>query len=222
MIDIEGLHFAYPDSDFLIDVPKLQIADGERAACIGPSGTGKTTLINLMTGILSAKAKRLALDGVELTQLSEDERRTLRIRRVGMVFQQFELLEYLDALDNILLPYHLSPDLVLTADVRDRARDIAERMGITHVLARRPDALSQGERQRVAISRALVTRPKLIVADEPTGNLDPRNSDRILDLLFEQSADHGATLLVVTHDHGLLPRFDRIIDMADIIAGARS
>ncbi|MEE9393286.1 MAG: ABC transporter ATP-binding protein [Planctomycetota bacterium] len=212
MIELNDVAFGYGD-EFSLAVPKLQVNRGEKVACIGPSGTGKTTLINLMTGILQPDQGEVRLDGVDIQKLGEDARRRIRIQTVGMVFQQFELLEYLSALENILLPYHLNPALKLDAAAKARARKIAQDMGISRILNRKPRQLSQGERQRVAISRALVTEPALLIADEPTGNLDPENSDTILDLLFAPCEERGATLLVVTHDHGLLPRFDRVIDI---------
>ena len=215
MIELTDVEFRY-GVDFALSVPNLSIRKGEKVACIGPSGIGKTTLINLMTGILVPDRGRVLLNGVDVAQLSDSARRKTRIQTVGMVFQQFELLEYLDGLENILLPYHLNPALELSRAVKERARKIANQMGIASVLKRKPKRLSQGERQRVAISRALVTEAELLIADEPTGNLDPKNSSTILDLLFAQCEERGATLLVVTHDHSLLPRFDRVIDMVTL------
>ena len=133
-----------------------------------------------------------------------------------MVFQEFELLEYLSALDNILLPYHVADELQLDADVRGRARELASEMGISDLLARKPKKLSQGERQRVALCRALVTQPKLLICDEPTGNLDPKNAETIVELLLRQAREHAATVFMVTHDHGLLKRFDRVVDVRNL------
>jgi putative ABC transport system ATP-binding protein len=129
-----------------------------------------------------------------------------------MVFQQFELLGYLTALENILLPFHLAEQSPAASDF-GRAQNLAERMGVAHTLQRRPEKLSQGERQRVAICRALIAKPQLVICDEPTGNLDPSAKLAAMDLLFEQVAKDGATLLMVTHDHGLLERFAQVIDM---------
>src|SRR5690606_1065120 len=160
-------------------------------------------------------------DGVELSSASESRRRRVRLRTVGMVFQEFELLEYLTGLQNILLPYTLGlpPD----SGERDRAVELARACGIERTLGRRPRRLSQGERQRVAICRALVAEPKLVVADEPTGNLDPRAGAAVLDLLLEQAAARSAAVVMVTHNHTVLDRFGRVIDMeADglVAAGA--
>jgi putative ABC transport system ATP-binding protein len=128
------------------------------------------------------------------------------------VFQEFELLEYLSVLDNITLPYRIHPALRLDDAARDRAHSLASRLGIGDKLARLPGQLSQGERQRAAVCRSLVTGPSLLLADEPTGNLDPVNTGLVLDALFELAAESGAALLTVTHDHELLPRFDRVVD----------
>ena len=150
-----------------------------------------------------------------LRALGDARRRDFRIRTIGFVFQDFELLDYLNVLDNILHPYRITGALRLDAVVRERAEALAERMGIGDKLKRRANDLSQGEKQRVAICRALLPGPRLLLADEATGNLDPRNKARILDLPFDSVEAHGATLLAVTHDHELLPRFDRVVDFAD-------
>ena len=216
MVSLESVRFAYPGpAGFSLSVPELSISRGERVACIGPSGSGKTTLVNLIAGILLPDDGRVEVDGREMSSLDESARRAMRIERIGMVFQEFELLEYLSAEDNVLLPFHVSGKLRLNGAVRERARSIGSATGISHVLARRPTRLSQGERQRVAICRALVTQPSLILCDEPTGNLDPVTADATLDLLFGQVAKHGATMLMVTHNHAILDRFDRVIDVSE-------
>ncbi|QHQ36403.1 ABC transporter ATP-binding protein [Algicella marina] len=214
MIEISGLAFAHPGGGFRLDVPELAIAPGSRTAIVGPSGTGKTTLLNLVSGILTPQAGRISVEGENIAALSDADRRAFRIRRIGFVFQSFALVEYLSAFENILYPYRITGHLKLTAEVRERARMLAERTGLGDKLGRKPAALSQGEQQRVAICRALLASPALVLADEATGNLDPENKARILDLLFEQVAAEGATLLAVTHDHELLPRFDHVIDFA--------
>jgi putative ABC transport system ATP-binding protein len=135
-----------------------------------------------------------------------------RITNIGFIFQDFELLDYLSVRDNILHPFRITPALKLDQVIRDRAVRLARNMGIEDLLDRFPNDLSQGEKQRAAICRALLPQPKLILADEATGNLDPENKRLILDLLFESVREHDATLLAVTHDHELLARFDRVID----------
>jgi len=215
VIDLRGMQFAYRGSTFQLDIPSFSVQGGERLAVIGPSGSGKTTLLNLIAGILTPVKGRVEVAGTEVSALGDARRRDFRIRNIGFVFQDFELLDYLNVLDNILHPYRITGALRLDRIVRKRAEGLAERLGVGDKLKRRADELSQGEKQRVAICRALLPGPRLILADEATGNLDPRNKGRILDLLFDSVADHGATLLAVTHDHELLPRFDRVVDFAD-------
>jgi putative ABC transport system ATP-binding protein len=212
MVDVTDLRFRYPEGDFELRIPRLAIASGERAAVVGPSGSGKTTLLHLIAGIARPDAGSVWTCGREVTALDDAARREFRIRNVGLVFQEFELLDYLSVLDNVLLPYRINPSLRLDADVRERARGLAVRVGIGDKLSRLATRLSQGERQRVAVCRALIAEPALLLADEPTGNLDPANKDRVLDILEDYAAETGATLLTVTHDHDLLPRFGRVID----------
>ncbi|NOQ18734.1 MAG: ATP-binding cassette domain-containing protein, partial [Desulfobacterales bacterium] len=138
-----------------------------------------------------------------------------RVSNIGFVFQDFELLDYLNVFDNVLHPYRITGALKLDKEVRARAMTLTQDMGIGDKLKRNPNDLSHGEKQRVAICRALLPRPKLILADEATGNLDPDNKTLILDLLFSAVADHDATLLAVTHDHELLKRFDRVVDFQE-------
>ncbi|RMH10619.1 MAG: ATP-binding cassette domain-containing protein [Planctomycetota bacterium] len=200
-------------STFELHIPELQVHAGQTLACIGPSGCGKTTLVNIISGVVRARSGRVVLCGRELTAMSDAARREHRLKCVGMVFQEFELLTYLTALENILLPFHIGKGMRLDEQARRRASELAETVGITHLLRRRPRRLSQGERQRVAVCRALVTSPRIIIADEPTGSLDPVNARSVIDLLIEAAELAKAALLVVTHDHALLDRFDRIIDL---------
>ena len=220
MVEVEDLVFAYPSGGFRLRVPFLSLADGERLAIVGPSGSGKTTLLNLIAGILTPDSGRIDVAGTDVTALRDAERRRFRASRVGFVFQDFALLDYLPARQNILYPYRISPGLRLDAEARARAQALANACGIGDKLDRHPGALSQGEQQRVAICRALVTQPKLVLSDEATGNLDPESKARILDLLFERAEEAGAGVLAVTHDHELLPRFDRVLDFAEFREGA--
>ncbi len=155
------------------------------------------------------------MDDLRVSELPDTGRRDFRITSIGFVFQDFELLDYLNVMDNILHPYRITGALTLDKAVRERAEILAQEMGIGDKLKRPANDLSQGEKQRAAICRALLPQPKLLLADEATGNLDPDNKTRILDLLFKSVADHDATLLAVTHDHDLLKRFDRVIDFKD-------
>jgi len=214
---LEDVSYRYPGADaFALRVPALRVDRGELVACVGASGCGKTTLINLMAGVLVPDSGWVTLGEVPISDLPEARRRVERIRRVGLVFQEFELLEYLSAFHNIVLPFRLSGALGSVASVRGRVRELAGSLGVSHVLGRRPGRLSQGERQRVAVCRALVTGPELIIADEPTGNLDPGNADGVIDLLIESARASGAAMLVVTHNHKLLDRFDRVIHLDDL------
>ncbi len=212
MIRITGLRFRYRGSDFRLHVPDLTIGRGASVAFTGPSGSGKTTLVNLIAGIHTPGAGRVIVDGVDVHALGDSARRQFRISRLGMVFQEFELIEYLDVLDNILLPYRIGSALKLDPSVRRRAEMLAATVEIADKLRRYVRRLSHGERQRVAICRALLTRPGLVLADEPTGHLDPANKMHVLDLLFDCAREADATLVVITHDHELLDRFDRVLD----------
>ena len=211
-VAISNLEFRYGEGDFALRIPELQVARGEALAFVGPSGSGKTTLLHLIAGIVAPVEGRIVTEGVEVSALSEPARRDFRVGAIGLVFQEFELLDYLSVFDNIVLPYRINSTLRLNGRVRARAHELADRLGIAKLLGRRPAQLSQGERQRVAVCRALVVDPPLLLADEPTGNLDPANKLRVLDLLFDVARERGATLVTVTHDHELLPHFDRVLD----------
>ena len=219
MLTVESLGFAYREGEFRLQIPQFAVAAGEKVAVIGPSGSGKTTLLNLVAGIFVPEQGTVRVGDVPVDSLGDAGRRDFRISNIGFVFQDFELLDYLSVLDNILHPYRITRALKLSREVRQRALALADQMGIADKLQRYPQELSQGERQRAAICRALLPRPQLILADEATGNLDPENKERILDLLFESVDQHGATLLAVTHDHDLLPRFDRVVDFHDFRQG---
>jgi len=212
MIRIRNLDFNYLTGDFHLTISKLNVEEGEKVAVIGPSGSGKTTLLNLIAGIVPVINGNIRVEETRIDSLNDAQRRNFRITNIGFVFQDFELLDYLNVTDNILHPFRITSALNLDENVRKRAIILAEKMGIGDKLKRQTDNLSHGEKQRTAICRALLPHPKLILADEATGNLDPENKIRILDLLFQAVDDHAATLLAVTHDHELFKRFDRIID----------
>ena len=220
VILIHSLEFRYPGSDFLLRIPDFHVGEQEKVAVIGPSGSGKTTLLNLVAGILVPEQGTVHCSGSEVSALADAARRNFRITRIGFVFQDFELLDYLNVLDNVLHPYRITKALRLTGEVHERAKELLQQMGLGDKLTRGVERLSQGEKQRVAICRALLPSPQLVLADEATGNLDPRNKGHILDLLFEAVQDHGSTLLAVTHDHDLLPRFDRTVDFNDFLGAA--
>lgn len=196
---------------FELRVGDLVIERGQHTACVGPSGCGKTTLLRLLIGILDPTQGQVELLGRPVSPMCASERRAVRLREVGMVFQQFALLEHLSALDNILLPMLLGGGV--DEQGRERAHELARATGIEHELRRKPKRLSQGERQRVAICRALVTSPKLIVCDEPTGNLDPTRSRSVVDLVLAEADRLGSTVVLVTHDPSLLGSFSRVLDL---------
>ena len=215
-IVVDKMRFAFTGGPFELRFGSMEIRAGEHVAIVGPSGCGKTTLLELIAGILVPDAGRVSADGCDWETLDEASRRRRRIERVGLVFQEFELLPHLSVLENIVLPMHLVPSLARGGETLELGRELARRAGLDDKLERHPGDLSQGERQRVAVCRAMVTRPSLILADEPTGNLDVRTGEAVLDLLVEGARERGATLLVVTHDPDQLGRFDRTIDLMEV------
>jgi putative ABC transport system ATP-binding protein len=217
MIRISNLRFKYPNADFQLSIPSLAVCACQTTAVVGPSGSGKTTMLALIAGIFTPDEGDIKVSDICVSAMSENKRRAWRLENVGMVFQDFELLPYLTVCDNILLPYRIGRSSPLTRAVHDRARDCIQIVGLEKHVNRPVTRLSQGERQRVAIARALLGEPALILADEPTGNLDPKNSDLILDLLFDQVSRNKSTLVMVTHDHSLLPRFDHVVSFADLL-----
>ena len=214
MIHISKLQFSYPNSDFSLEIEKMQIERTEALGIIGPSGTGKTTFLNLIAGVLAADSGEITTHAAAISKMTDGQRRDFRIRNVGMIFQEFELLEYLSVRDNILLPYRMSSALCLNPEVLQRVESLAEQTGIVDQLKRPVGKLSQGERQRVAFCRAVLPDPPLLLADEPTGNLDPESTERVLDILFQHVRAAGATLITVTHERSYLDRFDRVLDFS--------
>jgi putative ABC transport system ATP-binding protein len=212
MIKVNQLLKTVPTADGDLTILRgvdLSIAAGASAAIVGASGSGKSTLLGLLAGMDVASAGEVWLDGVCLSALGEDERARLRAEKVGFVFQSFQLLPALTARENVMLPLEL-------AGVRD-ARQIAERflaeVGLQERLDHYPTTLSGGEQQRVAIARAFAREPAVLFADEPTGNLDTRTGERIIDLLFELNARASTTLVLVTHDERLAERCDQRFSM---------
>lgn len=220
VIEAENLSFAYPGAGFTLQVPTLQVKTGEVVGIIGASGSGKTTLLHLLTGLKLRQSGSLKVQGVDPSVITEPARRNNRLKSMGLVFQDFALLDYLNVIDNIVLPYRVSPALPWDTTLKQRAKELASTLGITDKLRRRIDQLSQGEKQRVAIARAMLTKPKLLLADEPTSNLDPANKLAVLDAMLDLAKANGSTVLVVTHDHGLLNRFDRVLQAPSFVEGA--
>jgi putative ABC transport system ATP-binding protein len=183
---------------------------GEAVAVVGASGSGKSTLLGLLAGLDTPSAGSVRIDGEELFELDEDGRARLRARLLGFVFQSFQLLPALNALENVSLPLELAN----RSDAESAARTMLERVGLAERLAHYPKTLSGGEQQRVALARAFVVQPKLLLADEPTGNLDAATGEGVIDLLFQLNAENGTTLLLVTHDELLARRCNRLIRLA--------
>ena len=220
MISIEGLCFSYPDGIFNLEIPHLSIPSEQACAVIGPSGSGKTTLLNLMAGILTVRSGVVKVGNAPISSLSETNRRLFRLNQIGMIFQDFQLIEYLSVIENIVLPARLAAGRLPNTSISDKAASLLSECGLERYVNRRVTRLSQGERQRVAICRALIMGPQVILADEPTGNLDPQTAGKVLDLLLHQTAAHKATLVMVTHDHSLLDRFQQVVPFEQFLKAA--
>jgi len=185
----------------------FSVMPGETVAIVGASGSGKSTLLGLLAGLDEPSAGGVHLDGVLLNDLDEDQRAALRGRLLGFVFQSFQLLPALSALENVMLPLELAG----IAGASATAREWLERVGLGHRLKNYPKHLSGGEQQRVALARAFAPNPQLVLADEPTGNLDAATGQQIIDLMFDLNARQGTTLLLVTHDEAIAARCGRIL-----------
>lgn len=185
----------------------LAIKAGESIAVVGESGSGKTTLISLLAGLDSPTAGSIRVNGQNITAMNEDGRAALRNELIGFVFQSFQLLPGLTALENVMLPLELSG----TKNAKAQAAALLDRVGLSHRLSHTPNQLSGGEQQRVALARAFVTQPAILFADEPTGNLDSKTGTHIIDLLFELNLEHHTTLILVTHDPVLAARCQRTL-----------
>lgn len=196
----------------IVNVPEFSLAAGEQLALRGESGSGKTTFLNLIAGILAADAGRVQIDGAEMTALSEPKRDRLRAAKLGYIFQTFNLLQGYTVLENVVLGMSFGPH---GAD-RAHAREMLGRVGLGHRLEHFPRQLSTGQQQRVAVARALANRPKLVIADEPTGNLDRKHAREALALIREVCREQGAALLLVSHDEEVLGGFEQRKDFAEI------
>jgi len=196
----------------IVNVAAFALAGGEQLALRGESGSGKTTFLHLIAGILAADSGRVQIDGEEMTALSEPKRDRLRAAKLGYIFQTFNLLQGYTVLENVTLGMSFGPR---GAD-RAHAREVLGRVGLGHRLDHFPPQLSTGQQQRVAVARALANRPKLVLADEPTGNLDRRNGHESLALIREVCREHGAALLLVSHDEDVLKEFEVRKDFAEI------
>ena len=214
---VEGLSKRYGEVAVFSDI-SLEVASGEFVAIIGESGVGKSTLLNCMAGLDSWDSGRVLLDDVDIGMLDDEQRALLRRRQIGFVFQAFHVLPHLDVAQNVGLPLMLlkAPD---KAANDQRVREMLAAVGLEGLGGRLPQQLSGGQLQRVAIARALVHRPGLLLADEPTGNLDPDTARKVMDALIGQTRVHGASLVLVTHSQAAAKRADRVLQMrADGIA----
>ncbi len=214
IIEVRGLTKSVPNGDtplVILHEIDLDVSAGESLAIVGASGSGKSTLLSLLAGLDTPTSGSVRLDGLDLFALDEDGRAALRGRLVGFVFQAFQLMPHLNALENVMLPLELAG----RSDARSEARETLMRVGLGERLAHYPKHLSGGEQQRVAVARAFAPRPKILFADEPTGNLDTVTGATIIDLLFGLNAELGTTLVLVTHDLNIATRCDRRIHLRE-------
>ncbi|RTL48673.1 MAG: ABC transporter ATP-binding protein [Rhodocyclaceae bacterium] len=210
VLEVQGLGKDVPSGDdrltILHDI-SFAVAAGESVAIVGASGSGKSTLLGLMAGLDMPSRGRVLLDGAEFSSLDEDGRAALRGKALGFVFQSFQLLPALTALENAMLPLELAGQ----SEAASTAKALLQRVGLGHRLHHYPKHLSGGEQQRVALARAFVANPRLLLADEPTGNLDAATGAEIIDLMFRMNGEEGTTLILVTHDEALAGRCQRVI-----------
>ncbi|MFT5592552.1 MAG: putative ABC transport system ATP-binding protein [Oceanicoccus sp.] len=214
MIEVESLCKSLTLGDQTLDIltdVNLSVATGETIAIVGKSGSGKSTLLSLLAGLDQATSGHVRIQGQDLSAMSEDGRAAVRKQHVGFVFQNFQLLPHLSALDNVMLPLELTGD----ANAKAKAQSWLEKVGLSERLDHQPNQLSGGEQQRVAIARAFACEPDILFADEPTGNLDEHTGEKIEDLLFNLNAQLNTTLVLVTHDETLAKRCQRQVHLID-------
>jgi ABC-type lipoprotein export system ATPase subunit len=210
MLLVENVKKSYREPDgsqlAILDVPRFSLAAGEQVVIRGRSGGGKTTLLNAISGLTTVDSGRISINGTDVTRIPEVGRDRFRARHIGFVFQTFNLLPGFSALENVLL------GMTFTGQRRDpqRAKDLLQQVGLGHRLTHKPAALSVGEQQRVAVARGLVNRPVLLLADEPTANIDPAHQQQVIDLLREVCAAENVAMLLVTHADEVSIQFDRV------------
>jgi|YNPMSStandDraft_2_1061718.scaffolds.fasta_scaffold08415_3 putative ABC transport system ATP-binding protein len=197
----------------ILNIPKFEVQDGERIALVGKSGSGKSTLLNAIAGIIAVSQGSLNVNGVELSSLSETERDAFRAETIGYVFQTFNLLQGLTAFENVLLAMSFTKKI---SDAKLRAKHLLERVGLGNKLSHKPRELSVGEQQRVAIARAIANNPKVILADEPTANLDEQNTELVLNLLKEVASEDNRILILVTHERDVAASLPRSVDLKSL------
>lgn len=207
-ITVNNLKFSFSDQkNLVLDIPHFDIKAGEKVFLFGPSGCGKSTFLEIMAGVLSFKHGQVIIAGQHLEQMTSHQRDQFRSQHIGYIFQNFNLLPYLNIYENIILPLHLNKKPIDQKNIED----ICRRLGISHLLHQNISQLSVGQQQRVAVARALISQPQLILADEPTSALDFDHRDQFLKLLFEICSEKKVTLIFVSHDHSLKGLFNQAI-----------
>jgi putative ABC transport system ATP-binding protein len=220
VIEVSDLSLDYSlggESLRVVDIPRWSVSIGEQIAIFGPSGSGKSTLLHLLAGVLLPSSGRVCVCGEDISAMSEAQRDRFRARRIGYVFQNFNLLQGYTALDNVLMGMtfcSMKPD-------RNLAKSLLEQVGIGGRLRHVPSQMSLGEQQRVAIARALAKKPELVLADEPTGSLDPRNKAQVIDLLRSMCAAQGSTLVLVSHEMDIIDQFEHRVRFDEINRACR-
>ena len=216
MLKLEHIKKTYAQPDGtrvpILDIDEFNIAAGEQVVLIGPSGCGKTTMLHTIAGITKPDSGKVFIDDIDLTKFSEAARDRIRANKLGYVFQTFNLLPGFSAYENVLLGMSFAKGKVSAA----RAKSLLERIGLGHRLNNKPHQLSVGEQQRVAIARALANRPALLLADEPTANVDPGNQKQIIDLIVDSCREENVALLMVTHSMEVAERFDRVVKLDEL------
>ncbi len=218
MIDLKNVEMTYDDNGTKINalkIKKLSVKDGEKVAIIGSSGCGKTTLFNLISGMIVPTKGNVIVEDVDLTTLKENERDLFRANHIGYIFQDFNLFPDFTVLQNVVLPMSFSKRYE-KKEMEEEALSILKRVGLEKKINQKVKTLSGGEKQRVAIARSIVNKPNIILADEPTGNLDYKNGEKIMKLIMQIADEEKATLLVITHNNSQLEMFDRNINIEEM------
>ena len=216
-INIDSIAFRYGQDRYGLQISNLQFASHCSIAITGSSGCGKTTLLNLLSGLLPYHCGSITVLGKCLHQLNDAKKRDLRSQSFGFIFQDFRLIEHLNVADNILYPYYINESLKLNPSIKQRMYELLEVFHLAHYEKRSINELSQGEQQRIAVCRALISKPEILLADEATENLDPDNKQLVYDQLFQHVALHGATLIAVTHDHDYIDQFDQVVRLDTLL-----